>query len=749
MKIKLLCLFVFLLFFLTPAFCESANYTTNLFTFSLQGSAMKGATYEANTYSSFQPMGNAQSPSYQAIVGSFSKTEAIPPIVTFNILISSTKTVTAGQVYSANIEIKDSSGNYTNASSLPKITLYDPLRNIIASNASAIFVSTGVYQYNFTTSSLQIAGQWQTVVSITINGVSEEYNDYWKLTGSPAEVSIISISGTAYPIITADVIIANEGNAGYEYDYEYCIVPKESYQCGGFDDIDYGAGSKVILRGQSWNTRLTLNVEQPGTYWFKVIVYYNSQASGATKSFTAVIQTPAPQVIIVSGGGGGGGSVSTVNVFPVSKKQFVVGTAYQLSSNDKLTINFIPSGAQYSQAHSVLISAVGANTVTLIIQSNPMTVQLGVGEEKNVDIDNDGIYDLYVRLERIIDGKAEIIVKQADELAAIRQSPITGQIITRPETIMDIFVNVLGDYKVNTGQKVLAEITFFNFGTEDIIDAAFSYCVKDSNGNLVVGWVKDTVAVHTKTQFIKEIVLPKNLEDGVYYINTRVQYNSETAESNDNFEIAKEKAAAVSEFNLYALFLIGGIIALIVFFLAVFVLYLRPMTHVPHRTFEGAEYFRNQKRAGPGDKQINLQKTLQKKEESIKTFFNLSVKPKFDFLIKPKRPNRLSSVIGMRVYSSNGKEVGKIKDVFLENNKIYGWLVYLNKKTAKNSDKKLVLVKQNYKLISIKDAVIIDEKILEDIKNLIQARLNNQIPMSKQIPNKIHNKPLYSYNATG
>lgn len=49
---------------------------------------------------------------------------------------------------------------------------------------------------------------------------------------------------------------------------------------------------------------LTATVPTAGTYWFKFIVYYGTQASGASRQFTATTSTTPP---VVSGGGGGNG----------------------------------------------------------------------------------------------------------------------------------------------------------------------------------------------------------------------------------------------------------------------------------------------------------------------------------------------------------------------------------------------------------------------------------------------------------
>jgi sporulation protein YlmC with PRC-barrel domain len=81
---------------------------------------------------------------------------------------------------------------------------------------------------------------------------------------------------------------------------------------------------------------------------------------------------------------------------------------------------------------------------------------------------------------------------------------------------------------------------------------------------------------------------------------------------------------------------------------------------------------------------------------------------------KPKETNRLKSIIGKGVYAENGDKIGKVKEVYLENYKIYGWLIKLDKKIAKKIMKKKILIKHKY-VKSIGKIMIIEEKVAEHL----------------------------------
>jgi hypothetical protein len=113
------------------------------------------------------------------------------------------------------------------------------------------------------------------------------------------------------------VTISNEGLSGYEYQYEWCVVSTESNSCGGGDDVAYSSAAKYINAGTDWNTTLSATVSTTGSYWFKLIVYYGTETSGASLAFNAVVAstpTPTPAPVISGGGGGGGGGGSDLPV---------------------------------------------------------------------------------------------------------------------------------------------------------------------------------------------------------------------------------------------------------------------------------------------------------------------------------------------------------------------------------------------------------------------------------------------------
>lgn len=214
--------------------------------------------------------------------------------------------------YRAKLTILDYQSNPVDVSSTPSIILYDALR-ATATSTTMTNLSTGVYEFVYTVASGAANGTWETLVSVDLGGSANvKLNDYWEVEGSPAQVVINSISDTTVPSISANTTISNEGSVGYEYQYEYCVVSTENNQCGGGDDTAYATAAKYLNAGQDWTTDLGLTVSNTGNYWFKVVVYWGTETSGASRTFTAT-EAPAPTPAL--GGGGGitvGVSLNTI-----------------------------------------------------------------------------------------------------------------------------------------------------------------------------------------------------------------------------------------------------------------------------------------------------------------------------------------------------------------------------------------------------------------------------------------------------
>ncbi len=207
----------------------------------------------------------------------------------YKVKLSDVSQVQAGQVYRTKLTILDYESNPVDSPSLPAVFIYDSARNLIVNSSSMTRLSKGVYEYTINIPASAINGLWETVVDTNLGGSDNlSTNDYWQVTGAPAQVLINSMSNLTVPNIGANITITNEGGAPFEYQYEWCVVETQSNQCGGDDDIYYASAAKLIQNGDSFNTTLTANVNNPGNYIFKLLVYYGTESSASSRTFTAI-----------------------------------------------------------------------------------------------------------------------------------------------------------------------------------------------------------------------------------------------------------------------------------------------------------------------------------------------------------------------------------------------------------------------------------------------------------------------------
>ena len=248
----------------------------------------------------------------------------------YTVTLSDFEGTTVNTAYKAKLQVLNYATVPTDADSLPTVVITDSAGTVQAPPPTPNYMtkdSAGTYSYSYSIGGSAVGGVWETVVSAVVNGETVKVNDYWNLSSSPADVSIIEITDKIIPAITASVRIDNMGTSNSDFYYVYCIVSSENNLCGGNDDIDSGSDTAYIIAGSFVSLSLTLDeVPTAGTYWFKVRARALAETNwaAATEQFIASSAVVAPSCGDSScngsetcsscpadcgqcGGGGGGG----------------------------------------------------------------------------------------------------------------------------------------------------------------------------------------------------------------------------------------------------------------------------------------------------------------------------------------------------------------------------------------------------------------------------------------------------------
>lgn len=183
----------------------------------------------------------------------------------------------------------------------------------------------------------------------------------------------------------------------------------------------------------TWNVNCTDNANRENSSdMFEVTVSISSSSGGGSGGSGG------------SGGGGGGSSgTDTATETQAETKreptEYVIGFA----TSDENLVNAI-EGDKVSfkikeEVHQVTIDDITENSVTLTVSSNPITITLNIGETKILDLNEDGIDDLSIKLEDIIDGTAVIAFKEIKILETKTEEKVEkGTIEEKSENITKI-----------------------------------------------------------------------------------------------------------------------------------------------------------------------------------------------------------------------------------------------------------------------------------------------------------------------
>ncbi|MBU2459406.1 MAG: hypothetical protein KKB29_03540, partial [Nanoarchaeota archaeon] len=111
-------------------------------------------------------------------------------------------------------------------------------------------------------------------------------------------------------------------------------------------------------------------------------------------------------------GSSGGSSSSSAAVWTtrtVDDTTFEQGYTSQLGVKNRIQVSV------GGTTHHVGIVSVEASKVTIEIASDPVTVSLAPGEDTKVDVNSDNFYDIYILLNSIVNGKADLTIQKINE----------------------------------------------------------------------------------------------------------------------------------------------------------------------------------------------------------------------------------------------------------------------------------------------------------------------------------------------
>ncbi|MFA4960792.1 MAG: hypothetical protein WC548_03965 [Candidatus Pacearchaeota archaeon] len=172
---------------------------------------------------------------------------------------------------------------------------------------------------------------------------------------------------------------------------------------------------------------------------YNLSFYANDSAGnwGVNNSFSFTVSVPIETTTTTSTGG------KSPNSYLVSEFSLARGYLRILKADQQLNLTL------RGEKHLLKINEVNSSGVLIIVESAPQIKFMAVGEEWKIDVDNDGkFYDLALKLEKIISGRAQIhVISINEEIPALLQVSNNSSVVqsgeTSPQSISRLLVWIL------------------------------------------------------------------------------------------------------------------------------------------------------------------------------------------------------------------------------------------------------------------------------------------------------------------
>lgn len=210
--------------------------------------------------------------------------------------------------------------------------------------------------------------------------------------------------------------------------YFYCtpdsVYVDETVTCSCTGAADSGSGLASTVFTTNPSTSSTGTFTETCTMTDRA---GNTYAPTATYTVTA---SPSGSSFASGGSSSSSSSVQTWSMtYTSTEDQLKAGYTRKLSANERVKVRVI------NEEHFVGIKSVTETSAVIEIASDPIEITLDVGEDAKADVNEDGVYDIYVKLNSITDGKADITITKIEQEIQEGEKAIetTGEIIP-PET---------------------------------------------------------------------------------------------------------------------------------------------------------------------------------------------------------------------------------------------------------------------------------------------------------------------------
>ncbi|MCK4552811.1 hypothetical protein KAT80_01260 [Candidatus Pacearchaeota archaeon] len=313
--------------------------------------------------------------------------------------------------------------------------------------------------------------------------------------------------------------------------------------------LDLDSYTNITLNNIGLNSNTLPNFNKPATIWMYNLAFSNPRIlkddvicpssictlksySGGTLEFNvtgfgiySVEETPVTETETITVGGGGGSTR-----IEAEKKDFSV---------DRESIKISLKQGE-TKKETIKIKNIGKETIKINLENPKLEKFLKISEtefelkpkeEKIITLDflarEDTIPNLYL---------GSILIKKA----TLEEKILIAIEVESREALFDIKTEIPRKFLyVLPGEDLLAEIELYNLGEMGKVDAHLEYIIKNEQEEVIIS-EQDTLAVETRTNFIKTFKIPKDTEFGKYIFYVKVTYEGKVASASAWFNVGKK-----------------------------------------------------------------------------------------------------------------------------------------------------------------------------------------------------------------
>jgi len=288
-------------------------------------------------------------------------------------------------------------------------------------NGTNLTLGTSIGARNITFSNTSTVLTWQNTTWYVLNGSSNlssfifnatastpgAFNFTITLTNATATANYqfnVSINDTTDPTVTTSVSSSTTSSLVLD------IAVTENLNTSSITCVSDRDGTHNTAIGSANTSAQTLTETSLNCGTSYTYIVTCTDANGNAGASSALIAYTAN----CSDGGssttsGGSSSSTTMMTYSPQKSDLETGYTKQLKANERVKIQV---GNTY---HHMTVKTIGTSSATIEIASDPIVVDLDVGEDAKVDVDKNGTYDIYVKLNSITNGKADVTVMTISE----------------------------------------------------------------------------------------------------------------------------------------------------------------------------------------------------------------------------------------------------------------------------------------------------------------------------------------------